>query len=124
MNEPRREPHGLRGGLGDQNMREKLRLTEEALAAHPECPLLLVRKAILIQTQDVLEGTPSLEEAERCLLEAIALDGKYADALEELAHFYDKVQPDIAKARSFAERYIALVSPVVRDMTEIRDGTE
>jgi hypothetical protein len=124
MSTPQNGPHGLPKGVVDQTVRETLRLIEEAVAAHPKCPVLLVKKAILIQTQDDLDGTPTLDDAERCLLEAHALDDKYLDALEELAHFYDAVNVDRAKARSFAEQYIGLVSPVLRDMTEIRDGAQ
>jgi hypothetical protein len=121
--EPRKALHHLSRSL-DQTVGEKLRAIEEALGVHPDCPHLLVQKAILIQVQDELDGVPGLEEVERCLLTAYALDDRFLEAIEELAHFYDTVCPDVAKARMFAERYIAVVTPVLRDLTVIRDGRD
>lgn len=108
----------------DETAREKLRAVEERLSVHPDCPHLLVRKAILIQVQSEPIGVPGLDEAERCLLAAYAHDDKFLEAIEELAHFYDAVCPDATKARMYAARYIALATPVIRDLTAILGGSD
>jgi hypothetical protein len=108
----------------DPTPREMLRAVEHALTTHPDCPHLLVLKAMLIQLQDDLDGVPGLEEAERCLLAAYAQNDRFLEAIEELAHLYDAVLHDAAKARMYAERYIALVTPVLSELTAIRDSLE
>jgi hypothetical protein len=100
-------------------MAHELSATDAALGQHPDCPYLLVRKAILIQTQDNGHDGYTLEDAERCLLRAHQLDDTYLEAIEELAHFYHAVKVNVAEAKRFAQRYLDRVGPIGEELREI-----
>jgi hypothetical protein len=73
---------------------------------------------MLIQMQDETDG-PSLQEAESSLLKAHELDPTLLDAIEELAHFYDAVNPDRQKAAHYATLCRDAAAKLVRDMEDI-----
>jgi hypothetical protein len=93
-------------------------LAGQILARHSDCPYVLVLRSLVIQMQESTTG-PNLKDAERSLLQAVDVDKSYLPALEELAHYYDAVDPDSQKARFYASRYIEIVEPVLREMKEI-----
>ena len=95
-------------------------LVTRILASHPDCPYLLVLRALTIQMQQSTDG-PTLADAEDSLLRALDVDKTYLPALEELAHFYDSVTSDRIRARVFATRYLEIVLPIVKDMQKIAD---
>lgn len=95
-----------------------LEMIGEALEAQPDCPYLLVLQAVLIQAQRT-EGPLGLKDAERSLLKAYATDAGYLPAIEELAHYYDAVEPDEEKARAYARQYIDGTSEPLSRMREI-----
>jgi hypothetical protein len=100
-----------------------LELTAKILEGEPECPYLLVLQAVLIQAQDT--DTPfTLRDAEASLLRAVDVEPGYLLALEELAHYYDAVEPDADKARSYARRYLERGASVLAAMREIAEGSE
>jgi hypothetical protein len=97
---------------------EALLLVEELLSRIPDCPYLLVSRAVLIMLQEDSTGPP-LSEAEKDLLRAYELSPKDLDTLEELAHLYDVVIPDRAKAKQFARLYVERVQEVLAEMHAI-----
>lgn len=99
---------------------EALALTSELLRAHGDCPYLLVVRARLVQLSSS-DPSVTLEDAEACLLAALEIDAGYAPALEELAHYYDVVCPNPAKAREFAARVLEAANTVRADMQSILD---
>lgn len=103
---------------GEGQTGEALTETTALLRDQPDCPYLLVWRAILIQVQDPA-GPHTLDEAEACLLRAHATDPNYLPALEELAHYYDSVNPDLEKARAFAYRYIEKAQKALDEMRRI-----
>ena len=58
----------------------------------------LVNRAIRLQLSDDGE----LSEVEDCLQKALRLDPTSIEVLQEAAHFYDAVVPNVRKARKFA----------------------
>lgn len=97
---------------------EALTLIDRLLTGHPDCPYLLVFRSILITLENTGTG-PSLREAEQDLLQASAVDKSYLPALEELAHYYDAVEPDQKKARLYAAKYVELAGQVISEMKDI-----
>lgn len=102
---------------------DALAATDALLGAHPDCPYLLVWRAVLIQVQDPA-GKQTLEDAEASLLRAHASDPNYLPALQELAHFYHAVSRDHKKARIFASRYIEKSQELLQEMRAIINGDE
>jgi hypothetical protein len=94
-----------------------LRLTTEALRGDGDCPYLLVLRAQLIQLDK--DSDASLADAEKCLLRAIEVDPQYLPALEEMAHFYDAVEPDLKKAQAFARQYLEQSGRILEEMQRI-----
>jgi hypothetical protein len=95
---------------------DAVRLSKALRRDYPDCPYLLVFHAILIQSLDTVEDDYTLDDAEVSLLRAHEVDKSYLPALEELAHFYDAVKPDPAKARTFAAAYIEKIRPILERM--------
>ena len=91
-------------GTGD--VRQALEVCSALLNECPDSPYLLVWRAILIQAQDDPACSLTLQDAEQSLLRAYGTDANYLPALEELAHFYDAVEPDAMKARKYAREYL------------------
>jgi hypothetical protein len=98
-----------------------LELSTALLTECEDCPYLLVLHSILIRMEDSEPLSHTLEEAEQALLRAHSLDHSYLPALEELAHYYDAVSPDPAKARAFAAAYIEKSRKVLDEMQTIVD---
>src|ERR1700694_3495882 len=94
-------------------------LSENAkqLEIGPEIADLWVQRAVLLMLDDHPErhATSALDEAERCILEALRLDPQHLDALEEAAHFYDVMVHDRSKAAMFAECYIQVSQKAIAD---------
>ena len=95
-----------------------LEMIGEALEVHPDCPYLLVLQAVLIQAQRT-EGPLGLKDAERSLLRAYEIDAGYLPAIEELAHYYDAVEPDQERPRAYARQYIDKTSEPLLRMRQI-----
>ena len=90
----------------------------DRLLAHHRCPYSLVLRGILIQLQD--EDCPyPLQQAADDFLEALRIDSSYLPALEQLAHFYDAVEPNIEKAAEYAEAYLSSTTPICDEMRRI-----
>ena len=105
------------------NISRALELSTALLKEYADCPYLLVLHSILIRMEDSEPLSQTLEEAEQVLLRAHSLDQSYLPALEELAHFYDAVSPDPAKARAFAAAYIEKGRKVLDEMQTIVDAS-
>jgi hypothetical protein len=104
-------------GAGD--VRQALDVCSALLNECPDSPYLLVWRAILIQAQDDPASALTLQDAEQSLLRAYGTDANYLPALEELAHFYDAVEPDAMKARKYAREYLEKSYAVVHQLREI-----
>ena len=102
---------------------DALRLTTDLLRADGGCPYLLVLRSRLIQV-DESDSTLTLEDAENCLLAAVRIDPTYLAALEDLAHYYDAVAPDRAKARLYASQFLEQVNTQVLEMERIQSEVE
>ncbi|MFZ0415129.1 MAG: hypothetical protein WA766_07125 [Candidatus Acidiferrales bacterium] len=91
---------------------------DKLLVECPDCPSLLVSRGVVIQLLDHREG-PALNEAERSFLRALEVAPDNVSAIEELAHYYDAVVNDPAKAKHFAREYLSRVQPVIEEMRTI-----
>jgi hypothetical protein len=105
-------------------MTEAVRLSRALLREHPDCPYLLVFHAIFIQSLGTVDDDHTLDDAEASLLKAHEVDKSYLPALEELAHFYDAVNPDPAKARAFAKTYLEKSRKILEEMQTIVDESD
>jgi len=97
---------------------EALALVDKLLLTCPDCPYLLVTRGMLIQLLDHEHGPP-LGEAEENLIRALTLAPGNLDALEELAHYYDAVAPNPAKAKFYAEEYLKRAEPAIEKIKTI-----
>ena len=93
-------------------------MVDELLKKNASCPCLLVMRGILILLLDHTHGPP-LREAERCFLKAFELNPDSLETLEELAHYYDVVDEDRAKAKHYAKLYLVQARGVSQDMERI-----
>jgi hypothetical protein len=98
-----------------------LELSSALLKKCGDCPYLLVLHSILIRHNNSEHLSHTLQEAEESLLRAHAVDRSYLPALEELAHYYDAVDPNPEKARAFAAAYIEKGRKVLDGMQTIVD---
>ena len=101
-----------------RDVRERLERANESLQRDPDCPYHLVKRSIAILLQDE-DSTFTLEDAEADLLKAYESDPKHLESIEELAHYYDAVVPDQAKARRYAQLCRDAASQLIREMDEI-----
>jgi hypothetical protein len=99
--------------------REALQQLSALLRGFPDCPYLLVFFSIFVLWQDSEDDGYTLDDVEAALLKAHEVDKSYLPALEELAHFYDVMKPDPAKARAFASSYIEKTRKILEDMQAI-----
>lgn len=93
----------------------------QLLREDQDCPYFLVQRAMLIQIVDDA-GELTLADAERDLERAHKLDGAFLSAIEELAHFYDAVDPNPDKARHFAKLFLQKVEQSLTQMKEIAES--
>jgi tetratricopeptide (TPR) repeat protein len=101
-----------------QQFDSALTLVDRLLSESPECPYLLVTRGMLIQLLDHQEGPP-LEEAEKAFLKALSLAPGNLEALEELAHYYDAVAPNVQKAKLYAAEYLKKAEPALEKVRTI-----
>lgn len=97
---------------------DALTLVDQLLLKSPDCPYLLVTRGILIQLLDHQNGPP-LQEAEENFLRALTLAPGNLDALEELAHYYDAVEPNATKAKFYAAEYLKKAEPALEKIRNI-----
>jgi hypothetical protein len=98
-----------------------LAVTGALLQERADCPYLLVLHARLIQLEVDLVSGYTLADAEASLPGAHQTDPSYLPALEDLAHYYDAVDPDPVKARDFAAQYIEKNRKILEEMEQIID---
>jgi tetratricopeptide (TPR) repeat protein len=79
---------------------ETIALADEAVLVFPNSPKLWCMRGDLIQLASE-SCSHSLEDAEACFLRAIDIDPSFAEAYEELGHFYDAVMDDEKRAESY-----------------------
>lgn len=101
-----------------KKFREAFAILEKLLACHKECPHLWNLRGDIIQLFETQDGPP-LAEAAACYKTALKLNPNDLEALESLAHFYDAVDPKPAKAKYYAETYIAKAKCGLREMEQI-----
>ena len=78
-------------------------LADEAVRAFPQSATLLVMRGNLIELGT--ESCPySLDEALRCYRRAIECEPDFAEAWEEIGHYYDAVLDDEKGAKPYFER--------------------
>ena len=87
----------FKDGFFDQAYLDLIALGDARLIS----PYLLQMEAALIQLSSEAINL-ELEDAEKCLLDAFSLNKTDIGVLSDLAHFYDVVLPDAAKASEFA----------------------
>ena len=75
----------------------------------------LVNEAMELQLSDDCE----LQEAEARLVKALELAPNCLEALQEAAHFYDSVVPQIEKAKNYATLCKELCQKIMAEMDEI-----
>ena len=82
-----------------ETSKEAQALADEAVRAFPRSAELWCMRGDLIQlgSADCVYG---LEDALACYEQATSVDPKFAEAYEEIGHFYDAVVPDPKRARS------------------------
>src|ERR1700687_5621958 len=78
----------------------------------------LVDRAMRLQLADDGE----LSEVEECLTKALALNPENIDALQEAAHFYDAVMPNVRKAKKYALDCRGRAAKVASEMDGILEG--
>ncbi|HXP61576.1 MAG TPA: hypothetical protein VN829_13850 [Dongiaceae bacterium] len=91
---------------------------EELMIHHKDCPHLWNLRGDLIQLVETQDGPP-LAEAEKSYKRALRLNANDLEALESLAHFYDAVDPNPAKAKRYAEAYIARAKRGLSEMERV-----
>ena len=91
---------------------------ERMLPRHQECPDLWIMRGDLIQLHETQEGPP-LKEAATSYRKALKLDPNNLDAIESLAHFYDAVDLKPARAKHYAEAYIAKAKCGLAEMERV-----
>lgn len=101
-----------------ERFNDALKLVDQLLSKSPDCPYLLVTRGMLIQLLDHQNG-PALREAEENFLKALTLAPESLDALEELAHFYDAVEPNATKAKFYASEYVKRAEPALKKIRNI-----
>ena len=99
----------LRAGWpqGSDASLQVIALADEAVRSFPQSPRLLVMRGNLIQLGP--ESCPHpLEEALHCYRRAVEIEPHFAEAWEEIGHYYDAVLDDEDGARPYFERAKAL----------------
>lgn len=91
---------------------------EKLLARHKECPHLWNLRGDLIQLLETQDGPP-LAEAATSYKTALKLNPNGLETLESLAHFYDAVEPKPARAKHYAEAYIAKAKRGLAEMERV-----
>ncbi len=94
---------------------------EKLLARHKECPHLWNLRGDFIQLLDTQAGPP-LTEAAKSYKVALRIDPNNLETLESLAHFYDAVEPKPARAKRYAQAYIANAKRGVVEMERVAAG--
>ena len=91
---------------------------ERVLPRHQECSYLWTLRGDLIQLHETQEGPP-LKEAAASYRKALKLDPNNLYAIESLAHFYDAVDLKPARAKHYAEAYIAKAKRRLAEMERV-----
>ena len=91
---------------------------EKLLTRRKECPYLWNLRGNLIQLLETQDGPP-LAEAAKSYKTALRLNPNDLETLENLAHFYDAVEPKPAKAKRYAEAYIAKAKRGLAEMERV-----
>lgn len=102
---------------------EALLLVSDLCAKNPYSPYLWIVRARL----EILEGgsdSNPFGDAEKFLLCAYQINPNDIEALEELAHFYDVIEPNREKAQRFASLLIEKIEILERDMKNILEDAE
>jgi tetratricopeptide (TPR) repeat protein len=82
---------------------ETIELADQAVKDHPDSPELQVLRGHLILLGD--EDCPyDSNEAVICFQKAVEIDPEYAEAWEEIGHFYEAVEPDQTLSRKAFEK--------------------
>ena len=82
---------------------EVITLADEAVRAFPRSARLLVMRGNLIELGPVTCPHP-LEEALRCYQSAVEFEPQFAEAWDEIGHYYDAVLGDEKSARPYFDR--------------------
>ena len=98
----------IRAGFSDDGRvtPTALEIMHKALTQYPDSPALWCLRGNLIQLSDGCEF--SLADAKDSYLQAIALNPDYAEAYEELGHFYNAVDENLTKSEEYFRKSIAL----------------
>jgi predicted Zn-dependent protease len=102
----------------EKRIHDALQGIDEAISAYADNPSLWIMRGDLIQ---LVDSAPlgSLTEAERSYHRALELDPDNLEAIESLAHYYDAVGADPAKAKEFAAKYIGVSGKKCAEMSAI-----
>lgn len=110
----------IRNLCRDGQFRRALTLIEPIIERNPLSPFLFILKSILIQSD---EGDSDfiylLEDAEKYLLHALEINDQDIEAMIELAHFYDVMMPNPAKAYKYSSQVLKRIKKIKLEMTEI-----
>jgi hypothetical protein len=82
---------------------------------------MFVDRAIRLQ---LAEDDGPLSEVEDCLLKALKLDSQNIDALQETAHFYDAVAPNMKKAKKYALACRKRAALLIHEMDTLIKGLD
>jgi len=104
--------------LSEKKLSEALIFVEELLTKNLISPYLLVQKARLIMLQNT-DQAPPLAEVERCLLLAHEINQDDFEVIEELAHYYDVVDPHPESAKKYKDLFLDRSSKIAKEMREI-----
>ncbi len=84
---------------------DTLRMADDAVAAFPRSPRLWCRRGDLILLA-CAESTYTLADARESYQRALAIDPENPEALQELGHFFDAVEPQPELAEEYFRRAI------------------
>jgi len=95
---------------------------EKALKHYKECPNLWNIRGDLIQLIEAKDAPP-LSEAAKSYRRALKLNPNCLESIESLAHYYDAVDPQPAKARYYANVYVKKAEDILYQMKKILADT-
>ena len=102
---------------------EALLLVSDLCTKNPYSPYLWIVRARLEMLEGGSDSNP-FGDAEQFLLSAHQINPNDIDALEELAHFYDVIEPNREKAQRFASLLLEKIAILERDMKNILEDSE